>query len=64
MSSVYRGTLYLYTARPSISGTGLYAKDDKPETDDVHYILRFNHLAAPNTFCDSSVINERRLIFF
>ena len=28
VSSVYRGTLYLYTARPSISGTGWSAKDD------------------------------------
>jgi len=26
------------------------------ETDDTHYILRFNHLAAPNNLCDSSVL--------
>ena len=41
VSSVYRGTLYLYTARPSISGTGWSAKDDNRDltTPIIFYSL-------------------------
>ena len=48
----------LYTARPSISGTGWSPKDDD------HYILRFNHLAAAITHCDSLVIDNQPPPFF